>query len=452
MQIRGGLTPLIIILVAVFLTFFVYPQAFNKGADFLNSKLGLAKSSHKIPHFFKAPPFRLGLDLLGGTHLVYQADLSQNQNRSAADAMAGVRDVIERRVNLFGVAEPLVQIQGKDRLVVELAGIKDVNQAINLIGLTPFLEFKEERPQAETQKILDEQKKGHFQLGEDLYFKSTGLTGKYLKRSQLIFGSTTGEPQVSLELDSEGAKIFAELTKRNLGKRIAIYLDGAPISAPVVQSEIPNGNAVITGRFSAKEAKDLANRLNAGALPVPISLVSQQSVGPSLGQESLSKSLRAGLYGLLMVAIFMILFYRLPGVVSVLALLIYGVVILTIYKLIPVTLTLAGIAGFILSLGIAVDANVLIFARLREELKAGRSLPSAMEEGFKRAWYSIRDSHITTILGALILYTFSTSVVKGFALTLGIGVLVSLFTATVVARSFLRLFTGQRFENRRWLF
>ncbi len=430
---------------------FVYPVPFNKSADFINSKLKLNNTSFKVPHFPKVPSFRLGLDLLGGTHLVYKADLSGVKGQSSSDAMSGVRDVIERRVNLFGVAEPLVQIESTDRLIVELAGIKDVNQAISMIGQTPFLEFKEERAPAETQAIADAQKKGQ-QLDQDPYFKPTGLTGKYLTGSKVTFDTTTYQPQVNLELNSEGAKLFADITKRNLNKRVAIYLDGMPISIPVVQSEIPNGNAVITGKFTTKEAKDLAGRLNAGALPVPIMLVSQQTIGPSLGQDSLDKSLRAGLYGLLLVALFMIVFYRLPGVISVLALLIYIAIVLAIYKIIPVTLTLAGIAGFILSLGIAVDANVLIFARLREELKGGKTLTQAVHDGFHRAWFSIRDSHVTSILGALVLYIFSTSVVKGFALTLGIGVLVSLFTATVVARTFLILFTGPRFDKRRWLF
>ena len=405
----------------------------------------------KVPHMFRVSPFRLGLDLLGGTHLVYQADLSASGGQSAGDAMAGVRDVIERRVNLFGVAEPLVQIEGGDRLLVELAGISDINQAIELIGLTPFLEFKEELSPEESKAILEAQQKGQ-RLNEDPYFKFTGLTGQYLQRSQLSFDPNTSQPEVSLELNDEGAKLFAEITKRSLGKRVAIYLDGQVISAPVVQSEIIGGKAVISGGFKIQEAKDLANRLNAGALPVPIKLVSQQTIGPSLGQESLQKSIQAGLYGLLLVAIFMILFYRLPGAVSVLALLIYTAIVLAIYKLIPVTLTLAGIAGFILSLGIAVDANVLIFARLREELKLGKSLPQAFSEGFRRAWYSIRDSHVTTILGAMILYLFSTSVVKGFALTLGIGVLMSLFSSTIVTKSFLRLFIGPRLEKRKWLF
>jgi len=441
----------IILVVSVFLAFFVFPSAWDRGADVINSKFKIQNSKYKIPHFFNAPPFRLGLDLLGGSHLEYQADLSNIGEQSGSDAMAGVRDVVERRVNIFGVAEPLVQIQGKDRLIVELAGISDINQAIKLIGETPFLEFKEQRPEADTKAIEEAQKKGQ-RLNEDPYFASTGLTGKNLTKATLVFDQNTSQPQVSLDLDSEGTKLFAEITKRNLGKPVAIYIDGQPITVPTVQSEITDGKAVISGSFTPDKAKQLATSLNAGALPVPIKLISQQTVGASLGQESLAKSLRAGLYGFLFVALFMIFFYRFPGVISIIALLIYTAIVLTIYKLIPVTLSLAGIAGFILSLGIAVDANVLIFARMREELKAGKPLSLAVHEGFRRAWLSIRDSHVTTLLGAAVLYVFTTSIVKGFALTLGVGVLVSLFTATSVTRVMLELFVGPKTEKRRWLF
>lgn len=451
---RYGRQSLIIFVCAVVLFCLVYPVTFNKGADFLNNKLRLKDSFLEIPYFFNVP-FRLGLDLLGGTHLVYQADLSQlAAGQSKADAMEGVRDVIERRVNIFGVAEPLVQVEGTDRLVVELAGIKDIYEAIKLIGGTPFLEFKEERPEAERGAILEAQQKQQ-RLEEDPYFVPTALTGKYLNRAQVTFSSGTqqlGGPQVSLELNDEGAKIFKALTEKNLNKPLAIYLDGVPISAPIVESVIPDGKAVITGKFSIEEAKILATRLIAGALPVPIRLVSQESIGASLGTESLEHSLRAGIYGLMLVAVFMLLFYRLPGVVAVTALGVYVVMVLSVYKLIPVTLSLAGLAGFILSLGMAVDANVLIFARMREELVQGRPLAVAFTEGFRRAWLSIRDSHITTLIGAAVLYIFTTSLVKGFALTLGIGVLASLFSSITVSRSFLGLFVGPRLENKSWLF
>ena len=421
---------IIILAVGVFLLFLVYPFSF-------------------LPRFLN-PPFRLGLDLLGGTHLVYKADLSNLAGQTSGEAMEGVRDVIERRVNAFGVSEPLVQVEGKDRLVVELAGVKEISEAIRLIGETPFLQFKEERPEAEREIILDAQSKGQ-RLNEDPYFMETALTGKYLTRAQVSFGDGIGA-QVTLQFNGEGAEIFKGLTEKNLGKPIAIYLDGQPISIPIVQTAISDGSAVISGKFTTKQAKELATRLNAGALPVPITLISQQSVGASLGHDSLVKSLRAGVFGLIAVAVFMLLFYRLSGLASVLALLIYTLVVLAIYKLIPVTLTLSGIAGFILSLGMAVDANVLIFARMREELKEGKSLNAAFQEGFRRAWLSIRDSHVTTLLGALVLYLFTTSIVKGFALTLGIGVLMSLFSAITVTRSFLGAVIGPKLESKKWLF
>ncbi|MBI2676393.1 MAG: protein translocase subunit SecD [Candidatus Yanofskybacteria bacterium] len=448
-----GKKSLIIFLISLFLFFLVYPASFNLSADFLNSKLKLEKAGFSIPHFFNIP-FRLGLDLLGGTHLVYKADVSNLvAGQSSADAMEGVRDVIERRVNIFGVAEPLVQVEGEDRLVVELAGIKDISEAIRLIGETPFLQFKEERPEAETNAILEAQKKGD-KLDQDPYFIDTSLTGKYLNGARVVFGGGASQlsgAEVSLELNEEGGKIFKELTEKNLNKRLAIYLDGVPISAPTVQSVIPDGKAVISGNFNISEAKELVTRLNAGALPVPVSLISQQSVGASLGRESLVKSLKAGIIGLILVAVFMVLFYRLPGLVSVAALLVYAIFVLTFYKLIPVTLTLAGIAGFILSLGMAVDANVLIFARTREELRQGKSLNSSFSEGFRRAWLSIRDSHVTTLIGAIILYLFTTSIVKGFALTLGIGVAMSLFSAIFVTKSFLALLIGPWLEGKKWL-
>lgn len=451
---KAGQKSLLLLVVTVFLFFLVYPAGFNRGVAWLNNKAGLEKSVFKIPSFFDIP-FRLGLDLLGGTHLVYEANLSNLvAGQSRAEAMEGVRDVIERRVNIFGVSEPLVQVEGENRLVVELAGVRDISEAIRLIGETPLLEFKEERPEAERDAILEAQKTGQ-RLDEDPYFALTKLTGKYLNRAQVIFSGGAqqlGGPQVSLELDKEGGKIFKELTERNLNKPLAIYLDGLPISAPVVQSVIPDGKAVITGNFTIRQAKELVTRLNAGALPVPIGLISQESVGASLGAESLAKSLKAGVYGLVLVALFMIIFYRLPGVISVLALAVYIVIVLAMYKLIPVTLTLAGIAGFILSLGMAVDANVLIFARMREELQEGKSLSFSFTEGFRRAWLSIRDSHVTTLIGAAALYLFTTSLVKGFALTLGIGVLTSLFSSIVVTRSFLGWTIGPRLEKKVWLF
>jgi protein-export membrane protein SecD len=400
-------------------------------------------------------PFRLGLDIQGGTHLVYRADVKNIASGEQASSLAAVRDVIERRVNLFGVSEPLVQVEksGREwRLIVELAGVSNIDTAIKVIGETPFLEFREERPEAEQKAILEDIKNKGPRQQEDPYFSPTPLTGQYLKGAVVQFDQTTSQASVGLEFNDEGGKIFAELTKKNKGKRIGIYLDGAPITAPVVNEEIKDGKAQITGTFTPKDAKELVGRMNAGALPVPITLISQQTIGASLGQESLQKSLFAGVLGFLIIALFMILWYRLPGMLAVLALMLYVVILLALFKLIPVTLTIAGIAGVILSIGMAVDANVLIFERLREELQSGKRLEEAIEDGFDRAWTSIRDSNVSSLLTALILYALGSSVVKGFALTLGIGIVVSMFSAISVTRMLLRVTVSWRLENYRALF
>lgn len=438
-----------------------YPKYLNQGINFLNGKLKL-----NIPHFWDVP-FKLGLDLQGGTHLLYEADLSNIEKKDYSSAMQGLRDIIERRVNFFGVAEPVVQTQetaGQHRLVVELAGIKEPAEAIRMIGQTPFLEFREQRTEEETRIILDKQKElegltyeevqkiENWELAlEDPYFISTTLTGKYLERADLNFNQQTGIPLISLQFNDEGAEIFEQLTSQNVGKILAIFIDGIPISAPVVQEAISGGRAQISGDFTVEEAKELVRNLNAGALPVPIKLISQQSVGPTLGAISLEKSLKAGMFGFLAVIIFLIIFYRFPGFLASLALGIYIALILSLFKLIPVTLTLAGIGGFILSIGMAVDANILIFSRMREELKEEKSFAIALEEGFRRSWPSIRDGNLTTLIVALILFGLGTSFIKGFALTLSIGILLSMFSAIFITRNLLRLFAGTRLENIKWL-
>jgi len=438
------ITIFFILILAFFAGNLIYPQ-------FLNLKF--------IPDI----PFRLGLDLRGGTHLVYEADLSNIKNEDYESSMQGLRDVIERRVNLFGVEEPVVQVQknaDQYRLIVELAGVKDPAEAIKMIGETPYLEFKEQRNKEETQVILDKQKEiegkskeeiveiPDWQLAfEDPYFQATPLTGKYLKKADLGFDQTTSKPLVLLEFNEEGAKIFEELTEKNIGKILAIYIDNALISAPTVQDKISGGKAQITGNFTVEEARTLARNLSAGALPVPITLISQQTVGPTLGAISLQDSLKAGLFGFLAVVIFMIIFYRMPGFLASIALVIYVFLILAVFKIIPVTLTLAGIAGFLLSMGMAVDANILIFSRMREELKEGKSHLAAIEEGTQRAWPSIRDGNFTTILVGLILFAFGTSFVKGFALTLVIGNLIGMLTAIFITNNFLKSFVNTKVEK-----
>ncbi len=506
----------------------------------------------KLGRYTKELKVRLGLDLQGGTRLVYDADTAKIPAGERDDALQGVRDVIERRVNAFGISEPLVQtnrIGDRWRVAVELAGVTDINEAIKLIGETPLLEFHEES-QPKQLRTDDQAKKraeetmaklsgseadftalaqefsddpGSKDAGGDLGFAPRGqfvpefdaelfdtlkdgeistspvktqfgyhlikrlesrevddgnggktlevhgahiliattdpqsaqgftptaLTGKNLKSASVEFDPNTGAPNVSLQFDGEGGAQFADITKRNVGKRVAIYLDGSPISIPVVQEEITSGSAVINGDFTIDEAKTLARRLNAGALPVAISLISQQTVGPTLGKASIANSLLAGLLGLAAVAIFMITYYRLPGVLATVALGIYALIVLAIFKLWPVTLTLAGVAGFILSIGMAVDANILIFERFREELRSGQPLQGAIDEGFRRAWLSIRDSNISSLITSFILVWFGTSIIKGFAITLSIGILVSMFTAITVSRTLLKIVSGGWLDSHR---
>ncbi len=652
---------------------FAYPAPYNWVSAQLKHKIGFGIGTI-------SKPFVLGLDLQGGTHLEYEADVSHVSDADRREALNGVRDVIERRVNTLGVSEPLIQTTQAGsswRVTVELAGIKDVNQAIKLIGETPILEFKEpndaagadltaeqkqqlstkntqekvqangilaevlkdpskfdtlareknasealrknggdlgfvadsaenqdlyeafkqaatgtiakivlERPQSyvvakadeikslgneikirhllirapepsknsegkevplsDTQKQerekalakitdlkkratlenfaslikefsedptatstngeLDWVSKGQFvdanleksafalkqgvvsdvvesQFGFHLLekiaerpkndvrvrvievrrtlstdivpadpWKSTKLTGKQLASARVDFDQHVGTPLVSLQFNDEGAKLFEDITRRNVGKPVGIFLDGRAISTPVVRTEIAGGRAVIEGSGNVEEAKTLARRLQAGALPVGIKLIAQQTVGPTLGSDSLTKSLTAGLYGFLFVALFMVLLYRLPGVVSIFALVLYAALSAAAFKLIPITLTLAGIAGFILSLGIAVDANVLVFERFKEELKEGKTLMIALEESFKRAWPSIRDGHVTVLISSVVLYGFSSSVIRGFALTLAVGTVLSLFTAIISTRTFLRFLAYTKLQNIDWIF
>ncbi len=524
----------------------VFPVYANKGIDWVNKKANLG-----LPNFPSAG-FNLGLDLQGGAHLIYQADTVLISDADKASAVEGVRDVIERRVRGgLGVSEPLVQttkVNNDYRIIVELPGVTDVNQAIKMIGETPILEFKEENNEplrpltAVEKKEMDDfnalaQKKAKEALADisggasfedavakyseeektkanggvlglidnkvfpDFYkwagahkdgevskeliksfdglniikriatqvdevstttqlysiarifiktkqpidivppseqWKSSGLSGKQLKRTEVSQDSNTGQVQVALQFNDEGTELFADLTKRNVGKPVAIFLDGTPVSIPNVNEPILNGSAVISGSFSLQEAKLLAQRLNSGALPVPVELVSQQKVGATLGADSMQKSLKAGIYGLIAVLLYMILYYRLPGIMAAAALCIYALLTLALFKIIGVTLTLSGMAGFILSIGMAVDANVLIFERLKEELRDGRGLKSAVEEAFIRAWPSIRDSNITTLISCAFMVWMGTGFVRGFAVTLAIGVLVSMFSAIVLTRTIMR--------------
>jgi preprotein translocase subunit SecD len=382
--------------------------------------------------FLKNHPFRLGLDLSGGSHLLYNADVSEVAPNEVDDSMEALRDVIERRINLFGVAEPTVQVQTSNlsgvtqhRLSIELPGVTDISKAIEMIGQTPYLEFRTQSPT--TQNTAD----------SNVMFVATPLTGKYLKHATLQFNPNTGEPTVSLQFNDEGSKLFETITRENVGKVVAIFLDGQPISAPVVQEAISGGQAVISGDFTPEEGKILVGRLNSGALPVPITLASTQTIGATLGGEAVTDGIKAALIGFIIIALFLILWYRLPGLVAVLALGMYVVITLALYKLIPVTLSAAGIAGFIISIGMAVDANILIFERTREERARGKKTGEAFSAGFARAWTSIRDANTASIIISVILFWFGTALIKGFALTFGLGVLISLLSAISITRLFL---------------
>ncbi|NCF75011.1 MAG: protein translocase subunit SecD [Xanthomonadaceae bacterium] len=543
-----------ITLVTIFCFFYIMPNYYDSAIDWLNPKIG-----QNFPHFFKVP-FRLGLDLQGGTHLVYEADVSKIKGGTSEKSLAleGVRDVIERRVNAFGVSEPIVQTNHSGdnwRLIVELAGVHNINQAIKMIGETPILEFKEENHEPsrkltkEEQKEMDEFNSKALKKAEDIItridkgedfgklakefsedpgskdqggelgfakrgmmvpefekaifedlkvgevtkkpirtqfgyhiikkeevrggpqpdgtdntevrsrhilirtkskadfvppadpWKNTGLSGKQLVKSQVEFNPNTNEPEVGLVFNEEGKKLFSEITKRNIGKKVAIFLDGMPLSIPVVNEQIRDGSAVISGKFDIKEAKKLSQRLNAGALPVPITLISQNTVGASLGKVSLDKSLKAGMWGFFAIIVFLLVVYRLKGLVASIALIIYAILTLSLFKLFGITLTLAGLAGVILSIGMAVDANVLIFERMKEERLLGKTGMRLIDDGFSRAWTSIRDGNISTLLTCLILIWFSTSMVKGFAITLIIGILMSMFSAVVVTMFLLKGFS-----------
>lgn len=380
--------------------------------------------------------FKLGLDLSGGTHLVYKADISQIPSNEVSDSMDSLRDTIERRVNLFGVSEPIVQVeQGgilgdskEQRLIVELPGVTNVDEAIKKIGETPTLEFKL-LPKTDSKNVTPDM------------FAPTGLTGRMLQKATIQFDSSnlgSSKPIIGLKFNSEGSDLFAKITKENVGSVLGIFLDGNLVEAPYIREEIPSGEAVITGDFSIDQAKQIVRDLNYGALPMPISLISTETIGATLGGQAIGASVKAGLYAFVVVALFLILWYRLQGFVAALALSMYTVINLVLFKLIPVTLTAAGIAGFILSIGMAVDANILIFERTKEELKKGKDRQEALKEGFHRAWTSIRDSNLSSIITAVILYYFaSTAVIKGFALVFLIGVLVSMFSAITASRTIL---------------
>jgi preprotein translocase subunit SecD len=386
--------------------------------------------------------FRKGLDLEGGTSLVLRADMKDIPSAQRKAALDSSKTVIERRVNLFGVSEPLVQTSVANsndyRVIVELPGITDVNEVRALIGTTAQLTFWEQIA-TDSASIT----KG-YPLGLNANFKKTNLSGADIQKTNVTFDTNTGKPQVQLVFSSGGTKKFADLTKRNIGKPLAIVLDNQLIEIPTVNQAILTGDAVISGNFTTDTANKLSTELNAGALPVPLSILSSSVLEPTLGSASLQKSLFAGILGFIIIVFFMVALYKKLGVIASIALILYALFTLAIFKLSSITpygitLTLSGIAGFILSIGMAVDANILIFERMKEELREGKSIQTAIELGFSRAWTSIRDSNISTLITSIVLYEFGTGIVKGFALVLALGVLISMFSAIVITRTLLRL-------------
>lgn len=385
---------------------------------------------------------KLGLDLAGGSHLVFETDMTKIPKEQQETALQGARDVIERRVNLFGVSEPSVQtskFEGKDRIIVDLPGVTDTKQAVALIGKTAQLQFMEVKELPAVKGATP-----------SAQLAPTNLSGADLKSANVVYDSQTGKPAISLQFTKEGGDKFAEITGRNIGKELPIILDDQVISAPVVQQQITGGQAQISGTFTIDQAKQLSVQLNAGALPVPARLVQETTLGATLGADSIKKSVFAGVVGLGIVCLFMIFLYGGLGIVADVGLFVFTVITLALYKLIPVTLTLPGIAGFMLSIGMAVDSNILIFERFKEE-KLKRPYADALEVSFGRAWDSIRDANIATLFTAFILanpldweFLHTSGPVRGFAITLALGIAISLFTGIVVSRNLLRIFVRER--------
>jgi preprotein translocase subunit SecD len=403
--------------------------------------------------FQRSLEYSMGLDIQGGTRITMRADMSSIAPEMRDKALESSREIISRRVDMYGIGESVVRtskVGDEYRVIAELPGITDSQQAVTLIGSTAQLDFREEvaTPSAEATMSA---------LAWMQNYKPTGLTGKDLKDANVQFSQQTSEPVVSLSFTDEGKKKFAEITTRNVGKQVAIFLDGYPLSAPTVNEPILTGDAVISGGFRTEEAQQLSIQLSAGALPVSISVVEQETIGASLGQEAVNKTFRAGFIGLIIVMVFMILMYGWSGFLADLALIVYALVTIALYKLVPVTLTLPGVAGLLLSIGMAVDSNILIFERMKEEIKAGKPFETAMELGFGRAWDSIKDANVATLFTCFILFNpfdFSflnrSGMVRGFALTLALGIGISLFTGIVVTRSLLRVFLKEKKKDS-WL-
>lgn len=444
---------LFIVFLSLFSLYIALPPKFNLNFSIFNWNVNQEVRVPKVAlniggkTYSSDLPLKQGLDLQGGMQVILQADMIDIPEEDREDALVSAQEIIRRRVDLYGVSEPVIQTSkagDEYRLIIELPGVRDPQEALNLVGTTAQLDFRLETPlQPNNEKDATSSA-----IISDSIFVPTELTGKELKKAAPQFDPQTGEPVIALQFDDRGTEIFADLTTNNVGKRIGIYIDGAPVVAPVVSTAIIDGQAVMTGAFSVDEAKQLAIQLNAGALPVPIQILEQRTIGANLGEESVSQSIFAGLVGLGLVIVFMILNYGWHGSVAALALVIYSILTIALYKVLGVVLTLPGIAGLLLSIGMAVDANILIFERFKEEFRAGHSYPNALELGFGRAWESIKDANLATIITALVLinpfnleFLNRSGLVRGFGITLLLGVLLSLFTGVLVSRTLLRVFT-----------
>ncbi len=441
----------------------IFPTQFNQGVDFIAKKTSIS-----LPKMEEVP-FDLGLDLEGGAYLLYEADLGDVSGGEQEERMNGLRNLIERRIDLYGVAEPSVRVRG-ERLEVEIPGKHDLNEAIEIIGETPFLEFKEiseetqerkEEKWSEIEEYLGKDREDvtleeiaslegevdDWEIIKEDHYESTELTGRHLENAKVIINNVTQKPIIALEFNEEGAELFEEITARNIGKPLATFLDGEVLQEATVQEKITGGRAQITGDFSAESAYNTARDLRIGALPVPIDLISQQSIGPELGVEALALVVKAGIVGGLLLSLFMILVYRFSGLISIISLFVYILIVVSLFKIIPVTLTLSGIAGLILSIGMAIDANVLVLSRMKEELKKGSDVQKSIEESYSKAWSSIRDGNITTLIVALVIFFITTSFVRGFAIVLMLGIFVSIFVVMTINRLLLRLIADSKLAD-----
>lgn len=410
-----------------------YPVSLNLFSQNIN--FTISSPNLKIGNWMRDLELKLGLDLRGGTEVILQADMSSIAEADRGDALDSVREVISRRVDMYGVTEASVKTittQNDYRLSVALPGVEDPDEVLALIGSTAKLDFRELAPTASSSATLED-------------FVPTDLSGSDLARANVSFNPEDGTPEVGLTFNERGAEKFSQITERNVGKPLAIFLDEVPLQAPIVQVKIDGGSAVISGDYTLEDVKNIVLQLNAGALPVSVSVIKQQNISPTLGEDSIRSSLTAGGVGLILVVLFMVLNYRFLGFVASLGLIFYGVLTLALYKLIPITLTLPGLAGFILSIGMAVDSNILIFERMKEETRKGNSFERSMELGFGKAWDAIKDANIATLITTFILYNpfdwsflNSSGLVRGFALTLFLGIVISLFTSLFVTRTLLR--------------